>query len=245
MDALLPNRKIEPATTTTTEQSVGPARRLFRGCLRTLDSAADAYLALAYSIRDLRTKLATAPPQGAQNVSFHQNNQSLSRILAIPGADSIPFTYLMDLPVPFSDRDLSHLATCHMRRMMDLTFLQDGAEWGGYYSLPTWYDHSGEVGFDPAMHGIRFTASELVHTGDIWLHGTGGIDGVGAFELRGTIDGKTGALRMEKIYVNLDGRWGWVGFLTPFGITASWGEQWGGWVWLYKTAWCSTGASIS
>ena len=245
MDALLPNRKVGQATTPTTEQSVGNARRLFHGSRYKLDSASNSYFALVYFIRDLRTKLATAPPQGPHNDPFHQNNQSSSRNLAIPGVDSIPFTYLMDLPVPFSDRDLSHFATCHMRRMMDPTFFQDGAEWGGYYSLPAWDYSSPEVDFDPAMHGVRFTASELLHTGNIELHGTGGIDGVGGFELRGTIDCKTGALNMEKIYVNHDIRWHWVGFLTPFGITASWGEQWGGWVWLYKTAWCSSSASVS
>ncbi|KAI4275075.1 MAG: hypothetical protein LQ337_003486, partial [Flavoplaca oasis] len=212
------------------EQSVGIARRIFHDCRYKLDDPASAaYCALAYFIRDLRTKLATAPPQRAQNDPLPQNNQSSSRVLAIPGADSIPFTYLMDLPVPFSDRAMSLFGTCHIRRMMDPTFLQDGAEWGGYYSLPGPDDRSAEVDFDPAMHGVRFTASELLHTGNIELHGTGGIDGVGAFELRGTIDGKTGALRMEKIYVNRDIRWGWVGFLTPFGITASWGKRWGGW----------------
>ncbi|KAL8838499.1 MAG: hypothetical protein Q9176_005051 [Flavoplaca citrina] len=245
MDALLPNSNIGPATTPTMEQSVGNARRLFPNCRYELDSASVAYFALAYFIRDLRTRLATAPPQQAQNDPFHQNNQSSLRDLAIPGADSIPFTYLMDLPVPFSDRELSHFGTCHIRRMMDPTFLQDGAEWGGYYSLPTWGDSSPEVDFDSAMHGVRFTASELLHTGNRELHGTGGIDGVDDFELRGTIDCKTGALNMEKIYVNHDIRWHWVGFLTPFGITASWGERGGGWVWLYKTAWCSTGASVS
>ena len=259
METLLPDYKFETATRPLPEQSVGHSRRLFlsytsrsadqedallvlQGKAYTLDAASDAYFTLAYFLRDLRTKLATAPLLGRGMLFPHHNIPSFSRILAIPETNTIPFTNLMDLPVPFSANDLSQFATCHMRRMMDPTFLQDGAEWGGYYSLPAWDDSSAKVDFDPAMHGVRFTTTEFLHTGSIQLHGTGGMDGVGAFELKGTIDGNTGALHMQKIYVNHGIRWQWVGFLTPFGIVASWGERYGGWVWLYKLAWCSSGA---
>ncbi|KAL8639106.1 MAG: hypothetical protein Q9226_008915 [Calogaya cf. arnoldii] len=208
-----------------------------------LDAASLAYRILSYFIRDLRKKLATEPPREASEGSANQNSQSSPRnTLALPSSASIPFTEFMDLPVPFSDNNVLKLfTTCHLRRMSDPGFLQDGSEWCGYYSLP--YPHA-EVDFDPPMHGIRFTTAAASNDSRlIEIEGTGGIDSVGAFKLRGTIDIDIGVLNMDKLYTSDGPRWGWVGFLTPFGIIASWGARnhgSGGWVWLYKRAWCTS-----
>ncbi|KAL8922684.1 MAG: hypothetical protein Q9208_004997 [Pyrenodesmia sp. 3 TL-2023] len=208
----------------------------------TLEAAAKAYVVLAHFVRDLREKLATEPLQGTWDGFVYQNSQSPSLNLAVPDSQSIPFTEFMDLPLPFTGHDYSNFATCHLRQMINVSFFEDGSEWGGYYSLPVspFQRTSTDVEFDPPMHKVRFTAEWRNHA-VLGIDGTGGSDGVGAFTLYGTIAADTGALTMEKIYANHGPRWRWMGFLTPFGIIASWGgrgaDAWGGWVWLYKIAW--------
>ncbi|KAL8902420.1 MAG: hypothetical protein Q9207_004728 [Kuettlingeria erythrocarpa] len=197
-----------------------------------LAAASVAYLALAYFVCDLRDKLARGPPQGTWDGFFHQTSQSPSPTLAVPNSHSIPFPEFMGLPLPFTNDD--SMATCHLRKMVHTSFLEDGSEWGGYYSLPTspFRQATTEVEFDPPMHNIRFTAEWLNNNVILGIDGTGGRDGVGAFTLRGRIAADTGVLTMEKIYVNHGPRWWWVGFLTPFGIIASWcgdTDAWGGW----------------
>ncbi|KAL8998629.1 MAG: hypothetical protein Q9169_002380 [Polycauliona sp. 2 TL-2023] len=233
-------------TPVTTEEN-GPLR--LQGRQQTLKALATAYLAFAYLIRDLRRSLAIAWSLGSWNIQVHPNSQTPTpHAAAIPGVDSIPFTDFMDLPIPFNDGGLSAFAACHLSHMTNPNFLQDGSEWSGYYSVPQWqrpFDDA-RAEFDPVMHGIRFSVTKDEDR-VLDVQGTGGCDEVGAFELRGTIDAETGALHMEKVYTDQGFQWRWVGFLTPFGIIASWGEAsmgegepegYGGWVWLYKTAWC-------
>lgn len=214
----------------------------------TLEAASNAYIVLAYFVRDLRVKLATETPQRTWDGFVHQNSQSPLSNFAVPNSHSIPFTEFMDLPLPFTDDSPSKFATCHLRKMINVSFFEDGSEWGGYYSLSfvRFQRTRTEVEFDPPMHNVRFTA-EWCNDVVLRVDGTGGSDGVGTFTLRGTIAADTGALSMEKIYANHGPRWRWVGFLTPFGVIASWGageaDSWGGWVWLYKTAWSPKGAS--
>lgn len=263
MQTLLPDRTALNVTPPLTG-STAYARGQFVNCLpRTaengephhdrenmVEATSSAYHALVYFIRDLRDKLAKEPPQGTWDGLVHQNSQSPSPTLAAPNSQSIPFTEYMDLPLPFTNNDSRKFTTCHLRQMVNPSFFEDGSEWGGYYSLPAASFQQANTGiqFDPPMHNIRFTAEWRNHV-VLGIDGTGGRDGVGAFTLRGTIAADTGALTMEKRYALYDNhgpRWRWVGFLTPFGIIASWSGgmyAWGGWVWLYKTAWCPRATS--
>lgn len=261
MQTLLPDRPAVNIIPPLAKGTVSARERFIDGLSRTAEddepyhskehtpeAAANAYVVLAYFVHDLREKLATEPPQGTWDGFVYRNSQSPSSNLAVPNSHSIPFTEFMDLPLPFTDDDSSNFATCHLRQMINVSFFEDDSEWGGYYSLPVsrFQRTSTDVEFDPAMHNIRFTA-EGRNPAVLEILGTGSNDGIGAFTLRGTIAADTGALTMEKSYANRGPRWRWVGFLTPFGIIASWGRRgadaWGGWVWLYKIAWVPKGAS--
>ncbi|KAL8671946.1 MAG: hypothetical protein Q9168_003572 [Polycauliona sp. 1 TL-2023] len=144
MTALMLDRRIESTTSLTRNLTVENARMSFLDCLSlqtlgtggpvervprskelTIKAYADAYVAHAYFVRDLREKLAPRLRLGTM-VDYVPSPHTL----AIPGSDSIPFQEFMDLPIPFSDKDLSRFATCHLPQMTDPAFLQDGSEWG-------------------------------------------------------------------------------------------------------------------
>lgn len=210
----------------------GPARKR-----RAIQATRGAYTTFEPFILALRKKLAKEPPPQGLGTTF-LDSSSLLHSLPAPDSYSIPFGDFMDLPLPFTDDAPEAFAICHLRQTTSPSFLEDG-EWGGYYSLPASpFQHGGEVMFDPPMDKIQF-AVESTDDSAVYIQGTGGSDRVGHFTLSGTVDTETGALSMVKQYVNDGPRWTWVGFLTPFGIIAAWGGGiWGGWVWLYKAAWC-------
>ena len=155
--------------------------------------------------------------------------------VTVPTSTSIPFHFMMDVPLPFSPNAAIKFASCHLAKMTTVDFLEDG-EWAGYYSLRHWRDE--RVPFDPPMHGIRFVGTtNSDSTTTLNLRGTGE-DAVGAFDLEGKLAPETGHLVLRKTYSGGSPVWDWVCIMTPVGIVGSWGEDiYGGWIWLWKTGW--------
>ena len=201
---------------------------------RLLSSLKRAYGALIDFIPALQEKLATAiPPRRIWNGRDFLAARAKVKAIVLPNSSLVPFSAFMDLPLPFTDDAPEEFVKCHVQKMTSASFLEDSL-WAGYYSL-TYPD---SMSFDPPMHSIRFVV-DRTESSTLHLRGIGGRDRVDAFTLEGTLDTKTGVLRMKKEYDGGDPTWYWLGIMTPFGIVAVWGDlQWGGWVWMYKVAWC-------
>lgn len=200
-----------------------------------IGAARQAYLAFECFVLALVEKHVREPPQGTWSGMNYLHSRLAPNYLAVPDSYSIPFSDFMDLPLPFTEDATENFATCHLRQMTEPSFLEDG-EWAGYYSVDIGEEST--TTFDPPMHNIRFIVGEP-NEESLPIVGTGGRDGVGSFTLDGVMDSNTGALMIKKDYDNYGPHWIWTGFLTPFGIIASWGTAtWGGWVWLYKEEWC-------
>jgi len=89
--------------------------------------------------------------------------------------------------------------------------------------------------FDPPMLHMRFdTENHPEYPELLNLHATGK-DGIGSFSLEGSIDQNNGSIKMLKTY-NQILQWHWSCIMTLFGILGTWrGQEWGGWVWLWRT----------
>lgn len=145
-----------------------------------------------------------------------------------PTSNSIPFSSMMDLPLPFSPTATIDLPSCHMAKMTTAEFIEDG-EWAGYYCTTSQL-HSYQY-FQTPLYGVRFVATgEGDSASTLNLQGTGN-DGTGVFDLDGTFFQETGQIVLTKEYVG--GQvWTLVGIMTPMGIVGSWGSSdYGGWLW--------------
>ena len=172
---------------------------------------------------------------GRRSIPSRSLVESLKSI-GLPSFSTIPFHDLLDLPLPFEPFAAERLRYCHQPKMTSEDFLEDG-EWVGCH-CKSYYLNS-QVDIDPPMVGIHFVVER---SGDgtpaLEAHGS---DAVGNFDLRGFLDQQTSEIRIVKQYTsgpNTRTRWGWEGFMTPFGIAGYWGTRgYGGWVWLWKRHW--------
>lgn len=132
---------------------------------------------------------------------------------------------------PEQPSETSSFITRHIPHMTTPEFLTDG-EWVGYYNHTV---ATGQPEWDPLMHGIFFhiTADYADHCA-ITAKGS---DAIGPFTLLGIINKTTGWIQMTKEYVETGHNWRWSAIMTAFGIVGAWGEDWGGWFWLWKRAW--------
>ena len=158
----------------------------------------------------------------------HADTSSGSRII------DVPFTAFMDLEPPFSPDSVDKFSTCHIQKMVNATFLEDG-EWVGYYSI-----FGPPMMVDPPMTGIYFETipedHEYSHLSleSFRVHARG-TDSIGDFTLSGWMEKQTGNFEITKQYIGSHS-WSWTGLMTPFGLVGMWGES-ADWFWLWKRAW--------
>lgn len=150
--------------------------------------------------------------------------------LKAPGDLVIDYSARQNIPLPFDPHTVERFATCHLAHMTGQRYLE-AEEWTGIYSK-TW-DTSITItraSFEP-MHDVWFSSGQ--EDSLVRLAGRG-TDGIGRFELHGTISSENGVLSMGKEY-DQGHSWKWDGFMTPFGMVGTWGEgRFGGWFWLHK-----------
>jgi hypothetical protein len=207
--------------------------------------------ALSYFIVELRTANANVQQQEIRRGSSKP-----------PLINEIPLFSLLELPDPFSDNALAAFATCHLARMTDPAFIEDG-EWTGYSSFTGrlgrfLYLGSGHDWFDPIgaeNEGVRlnrlqnrlagrpaveraFRFQFVRSTGtDRYLMRSNYVQtSVDVFSLELAVERDTGYLEITK--TGYFGETGGISYavMTPFGIMAS-GDHGGPFLWMWKTEW--------
>jgi len=113
-------------------------------------------------------------------------------------------------------------------------------EWVGYYT----YGAEGDDDVDAPLQGIHFTTEADPDDGDaVLVRAQGCRDGIGEFELNGTISRRGGWVALRKSYA-FGPSWANQAWLTPLGIAGYWGGRPGigdGFVWMYKREWTNEG----
>ncbi len=158
-------------------------------------------------------------------------------VMAVPTATSIPFHLMMDIPLPFSPSATMDFTSCHLAKMANADFLEDG-EWAGFFSKA--FDEYDYIVFDPPMHGIRFVTTASSDSPDtIDLHGTGA-DSMGDFSLDGSLVLGTGQILLKKVHPARHSctAWDWTCIMTPLGIVGCWKRgHYSVMVWMWKVGW--------
>jgi hypothetical protein len=155
---------------------------------------------------------------------------------SFPKSDDIPFSTIMNIPLPFLDSSAADFASCHLQTMTARAFLV-GDEWEGCYG----YGHGISRLLEPPMRSVVFERyTELVMPGQVQLKARG-TDGYGRFTLAGQMDCNDGKLMLCK-QRGINGlQYQYSGIMTPFGIVGRWyrrsNNSFGGLFWLWKAKW--------
>jgi hypothetical protein len=163
-----------------------------------------------------------------------------ARLPLPPTAFDIPFSSLMDVPVPFSLGCAEMFSYCHLPVMTSPEFIESG-EWTGYYGihLNQPFADSPRSRFDVPMEGIKFSVTtHEAEPGILNLRSNGKlVDSRGAFHFEGQIWRDSGKINLRKCCENDPIETHLQALLTPFGIIASRHEGVGHWMWLWKSKW--------
>jgi hypothetical protein len=162
--------------------------------------------------------------------------------IPFPEVSRMAFHTWMNIPMVYgSERRAFH--ECHMWWASTPQFVS--GTWMGYYSD----ERVPHQSLEEPMHSINLIArrSDLSKPGRVRTIidiASQGHDGVGKFALHGYIR-FDGSVLLTKRH---DAGWEWIykGFITPFGIAGSWGDQrldGLGYFWLWKKDWCNPEAN--
>ncbi|KAF2667622.1 hypothetical protein BT63DRAFT_296462 [Microthyrium microscopicum] len=168
----------------------------------------------------------------------------------------LPTFSLLELPTPFTNESMVDLPTCHLARMTDPAFFEDG-RWTGYKSMTgiwgqqqDWFDPiggenrnvewnnvrivqpDGRLGIERTLYFefVEWTAQNKYKMRSNWVHTTTEI-----FKIDLAIDRQTGLAELNNTCYS-----GWpmgiyYGVMTPFGLVVWIYKQ--SYMWLWKTEW--------
>jgi len=158
-----------------------------------------------------------------------------------PTAIQIPFTSLIDMPLPFSSEGGRSFSTAHLPTMTDPSFFSEGT-WAGYSLSVFQMDDESSIGtFDTPLSDLKFQTraspndSNIV---DIWCEKICD-GGLAPFRFRGTLRRDSGRIALIQCCVSAYIDITFEAVMTPFGIVGSWTQ--GQWLWLWKSEWCENG----
>ena len=168
-----------------------------------------------------------------------QRVQYLNQIprMACPVPSQIPFSSMMDLPLPFSSDAAKAFATCHLVKMTKVKFLQDG-EWTGVFSVH--YDRNINRILVHPMDVARVTATVRDYDSSVLdVHGT--VEKSGRImNFDGEVDRGTGQVGLRMRAINSIEGCDCNCIITPVGIVGSWRTRsfdYHGLIWFWKSSW--------
>lgn len=162
-----------------------------------------------------------------------------------PTRFTIPFTSFMTLPLPFSLHCAQVFSTCHLSIETTPEFIENG-EWVEYGMDLNFRFGGPSTYFQAPNQGIQFSVTmDKVDSNILYIRSNDGHRDLigGLFHFEGQLWKDSGKINLAKHYHgDYPHDTYYQALLTPFGIVGYLGtndHSSCGWIWLWKTEWCS------